>query len=268
MTHVNQPSVTENNNANNFSWIIRADAAKGSSALDGPRSVAALDGPRSVAALDGSRPVAAFDGPRPAAALDGSRSVAALDGPRPAAALDGSRPAAPLATLSRYGACRFVVCRPVDNSGALVTADQLAAARRLLVGRAVAWLAISDKAEAQWMGSKTDLIEIVRYVYEAQVVRTPDGRPLSFLRLAVLYFAKLHTFFCKESFYCLYRQAMRRKGLCMPTMLWRFAWRMNVDRTTDPLAGLIRLLRDPSDGGSAPSAPATPSVAAFAQGVN
>lgn len=233
MTHVNQPSVTENNKANNFSWIIRANADEGSPALDGPRTVAALDGPRSDAALDGPRP-----------------------------------DAAPLAMLSCHGACRFVVCRPVDDSGALVTADQLAAARRLLVERAVAWLGISDKAEAQWMGSKTDLVEIVRYVYEAQVVRTPDGRPLSFLRLAVLYFAKLHTFFCKESFYCLYRQAMRRKGLCMPTMLWRFAWRMSVDRTTDPLAGLIRLLRDPSDGGSAPAAPSAPSVAAFAQGVN
>ena len=163
---------------------------------------------------------------------------------------------------------RFVVCRPADSTGALVTAAQLAAARRLLVERAVAWLAISDRAEAQWMGSKTDLVEIIRYVYEAQLVRTPDGRPLSFRRLAVLYFAKLHTYFAPESFYCLHRQAMRRKGVCMPTMLWRFAWRMNADRAADPLAGLIRLLRDPSEGG-APAVPATPAaLAAYVQGVD
>ena len=39
---------------------------------------------------------------------------------------------------------------------------------------------LKEEDHAQWIGTKTDLIEIVHYVYEAQIIRTQEGEPATF----------------------------------------------------------------------------------------
>lgn len=130
-----------------------------------------------------------------------------------------------------------------DKTVAL-TRQQMEEGKRLLVARAVTWLEIAEEERAYWIGSKTDLLEIVRYVWEEQAVRTPDGVPVSFRWLVWLFFTKLNVEIDLRSCYALTQKATSRKGVFMPTMLWRYCWRLFLAHNPDPLANLVALVNE------------------------
>lgn len=128
-----------------------------------------------------------------------------------------------------------------DKTVAL-TRQQMEEGKRRLVARAVTWLEFPEEARAYWIGTKTDLLEIVRYVWELQAVRTTEGVPASFRWLVLVFFTRLNVEIDLRSCYALTQKATSRKGLYMPTMLWRYCWRMFLAHNPDPLANLVVLL--------------------------
>ena len=75
-----------------------------------------------------------------------------------------------------------------------------------------------------WIGSSTDLMEMARLTYLANVVRRPDGHPQT-LRYIVLRLCRSLNM-PPKTFYRLSYKAVGRKGTFMPTMLWRYCWRL------------------------------------------
>ena len=134
---------------------------------------------------------------------------------------------------------QFVICHLPEGKKSMLSPEQLEEGKRRLVSQALGWLNLDETARAQWLDTKTDLLEIVRYVYESQLVVAKDGRPASFRWLAMMFAQKLHTSFADDTLYRLSYQAESRKGVIMPTMLWRYTWRMFVAMNPDPLQNLV-----------------------------
>lgn len=139
-----------------------------------------------------------------------------------------------------------LIVGPVPTRGDMaITREQMEEGKRRMVQIAVSWLQYKEEDRALWIGSRTDLIEIVHYVYEAQVVRTNSGVPASFRRLVWVFSERLHAKYNHGTCYHLDRNAMRRKGMYMPTMLWRFCWRMFLGNNPNPLKDLVAIVPPP-----------------------
>ena len=82
---------------------------------------------------------------------------------------------------------QFVICHLPEGKKSMLSPEQLEEGKRRLVSQALGWLNFDETARAQWLGTKTDLLEIVRYVYESQLVVAKDGRPASFRWLAMMF---------------------------------------------------------------------------------
>lgn len=118
-----------------------------------------------------------------------------------------------------------------------------------MVQIATQWFKLKEEDHAQWIGTKTDLIEIVHYVYEAQIIRTKEGEPATFRQLVWVFFDRLHAHYNANTLYRLSYMAESRKGMYMPTMLWRFCWLMFERGISNPLANKVVLLPPPEDHG-------------------
>ena len=79
-----------------------------------------------------------------------------------------------------------------------------------------------------WIGSSTDLMEMARLTYLANVVRRPDGHPqtLRYIVLRLCRSLNMPIADNPKTFYRLSYKAVGRKGTFMPTMLWRYCWRL------------------------------------------
>ena len=93
-----------------------------------------------------------------------------------------------------YERFRRLKARPLSSKNLVVglipghgelslTREQMEEGKRRMVQIATQWFKLKEEDHAQWIGTKTDLIEIVHYVYEAQVIRTKEGEPATFRQL-------------------------------------------------------------------------------------
>ena len=93
-----------------------------------------------------------------------------------------------------YERFRRLKARPLSSKNLVVglipghgelslTREQMEEGKRRMVQIATQWFKLKEEDHAQWIGTKTDLIEIVHYVYEAQIIRTKEGEPATFRQL-------------------------------------------------------------------------------------
>lgn len=73
---------------------------------------------------------------------------------------------------------QFVICHLPEGKKSMLSPEQLEEGKRRLVSQALGWLNFDETARAQWLGTKTDLLEIVRYVYESQPIHIERLRAL------------------------------------------------------------------------------------------
>lgn len=159
-----------------------------------------------------------------------------------------------------YERFRRLKARPLSSKNLVVglipghgelslTREQMEEGKRRMVQIATQWFKLKEEDHAQWIGTKTDLIEIVHYVYEAQIIRTKEGEPATFRQLVWVFFDRLHAHYNANTLYRLSYMAESRKGMYMPTMLWRFCWLMFERGISNPLANKVVLLPPPEDHG-------------------
>ena len=159
-----------------------------------------------------------------------------------------------------YEQFRRLKARPLSSKNLVVglipghgelslTREQMEEGKRRMVQIATQWFKLKEEDHAQWIGTKTALIEIVNYVYEAQIIRTKDGEPSQCTQMMWEFFDRLHAHYNANTLYRLSYMAESRKGMYMPTMLWRFCWLMFERGISNPLANKVVLLPPPEDHG-------------------
>ncbi len=131
-----------------------------------------------------------------------------------------------------------------------VTDEQMATGRRELGESFVRLLSSRYDDNLYWVGLQTDLLEVVRIVFDDGLVRDRAGVPLPLLHLVRHSCAVLHQYMPRNP-YSLMQRARRRKGVRRQTMLERYCWRKYVQGVPDPLADEV--LRLSSDASPLPS---------------
>lgn len=116
----------------------------------------------------------------------------------------------------------------------VVTPEQLAAGRKHLEEVFVKMLGIREDENKYWVGFQTDLVELVRLAWEAQLVRNADGTPASMAALVSKVFAALHMVEPANP-YSVVARARRRKGVFRQTLLERYCWLKYVKGVENPL---------------------------------
>ena len=154
-------------------------------------------------------------------------------------------------------------CAVPDPTPRHVTDEQMAAGRRALGESFVRLLSSRYDDNLYWVGLQTDLLEVVRIVFDDGLVRDRSGVPLPLLHLVRHSCAVLHQYMPRNP-YSLMQRARRRKGVRRQTMLERYCWRKYVQGIADPLADeVLRLSADASPlPSSAPSGDGHPSAPA------
>ncbi|MGM9704378.1 MAG: hypothetical protein ACI3YB_00115 [Prevotella sp.] len=101
----------------------------------------------------------------------------------------------------------------------------------------------SDKDNLYWIGSQTDLVEMVYEVYAHGRVRDASGEPLSLHRLVLRTCALLHMY-VPTNIYQVASRARRRKGVKSHTFIERYAWQRYVNGVDNPLTCEIKKMGD------------------------
>ena len=108
-----------------------------------------------------------------------------------------------------------------------LTNEQLMAGRRHLV------------ESLYWLGTQTDLIEIVYLIYTLRIMRDAEGHPCTLGYLVRRACAVLHTPApCNPS--TVVQRALSRKGIRQTTMVERYAWQKCVAGIENPLKEEVR----------------------------
>ncbi len=165
--------------------------------------------------------------------------------------------------MNNYSA-KSIECAAPCPTPRRVTDEQMASGRRELGESFVRLLSSRYDDNLYWVGLQTDLLEVVRIVFDDGLVHDRTGAPLPLLHLVRHSCAVFHQYMPRNP-YSLMQRARRRKGLRRQTMLERYCWRKYVQGVADPLADeVLRLSADssplpsdhPADDGNDSVAPA------------
>lgn len=148
--------------------------------------------------------------------------------------------------MNNYTEKKCLECAVPGGTPRHVTDEQMAAGRRSLGESFVRLLSSRYDDNLYWVGLQTDLLEVVRIVFDDGLVRDPVGVPLPLLHLVRHSCAVFHQYMPRNP-YSLMQRARRRKGIRRQTMLERYCWRKYVQGVADPLADeVLRLSADAS----------------------
>ena len=120
-----------------------------------------------------------------------------------------------------------------------LTNEQLLAGREHLVNSFVNLMSHGNRDTMYWLGTQTDLIEIVYLIYRLRVVRNQEGNPCTFHSLVRQACALLHMPMPYNPS-CIAQRAISRKGIKTATMVERYAWKKCVAGVENPLKEEIR----------------------------
>lgn len=120
-----------------------------------------------------------------------------------------------------------------------MTPQQLAAGRQHMVEAFLRVMSCGDTDSLYWLGTQTDLIEIVYLIFTLRIMHHADGRPCSFGYLTRRACAVLHTP-APANPSMVAQKALSRKGVRQSTMAERYAWKKCVMGIEEPLAEEIR----------------------------
>ncbi len=120
-----------------------------------------------------------------------------------------------------------------------LTNEQLMAGRQHLVKSFIHLMSCGDRDSLYWLGTQTDLIEIIYLIYTLRIMRNAAGQPCSFRYLVRRACAVLHT---PEPYNpsTVAQRAIARKGIKQATMVERYAWQKCVAGIENPLKEEIR----------------------------
>jgi hypothetical protein len=121
-----------------------------------------------------------------------------------------------------------------------LTKEQLLEGRQHLLESFVRLLSCHHNHQLYWLGTQTDLIEIVYLVYTLRIMRRASGQPCSFSYLVRRACAVLHT---PEPYNpsTVAQRAIHRKGIRQALMVERYAWQKCVAGIENPLYEEIRI---------------------------
>lgn len=95
-----------------------------------------------------------------------------------------------------------------------------------------------DRDNLYWMGTKTDLVDLVHEVYMTESIVDGQGRPFGFVRILERACAVLHVVMpCNP--YSMAFNARNRKGVRQTSMFSRFCWMMYNRKNGHPLKDMV-----------------------------
>lgn len=120
-----------------------------------------------------------------------------------------------------------------------LTNEQLMTGRQHLVESFIKLMSCGDEDSLYWLGTQTDLIEIVYLIYTLRIMRDGEGHPCTLGYLVRRACAVLHTPApCNPS--TVVQRALSRKGIRQTTMVERYAWQKCVAGIENPLEEEVR----------------------------
>lgn len=119
------------------------------------------------------------------------------------------------------------------------SAEQLVEGRKIMENTFVRLITAPADKQSRWVGTQSDLMELVYMAYESGAVRDKCGCPLSMAKLAGRACRRLHV---KPPYNCYHAaaRARQRKGVRRHTLVERFCWLKYVAGVDDPLSGELQ----------------------------
>lgn len=120
-----------------------------------------------------------------------------------------------------------------------LTKEQRREALELMTRQFKELLERPDSDNLYWMGTKTDLVDLVHEVYMTERMVDRQGRPFGFARILERACAVLHVVMpCNP--YSMAFNARNRKGVRQTTMFSRFCWMVYSRKASHPLKEMVK----------------------------